>query len=208
MIDLCSLSQSKNNAFSGGKESGKQESQDKLKHNAPDKMEVELRIIRRESTTKNEKVDSAMMCWESTNNSLKEEPLVEPEKEVKKPVEKTEKQRHEEEHVKPTINTGNQLKIFIEDFSWKREDDGSTLEVVEPEQQEIVYITNLVDSLQKDSTQLYDEEDPNKNSLLREIGLLKSPPKIILIMFSKCTKNLVVMLTTLEITLRERTKRT
>ena len=32
----------------------------------------------------------------------------------------------------------------------------------EPEQQEIVYITNLEDGLQKDGTALYDEKGPNK----------------------------------------------
>ena len=59
-------------------------------------MEVELTTIRSKSTTKNEKVKSAMMCWESTSNFLEEEPHEEPEKVAKKPVEKTEKQKHEE----------------------------------------------------------------------------------------------------------------
>ena len=65
---------------------------------------------------------------------------------------------------------------MIEEFSWEREDGGSTLETEEPEQQEIVYITNLEDGLRKNGTELYDEEGPNEKSLLREIGLLKSPP--------------------------------
>ena len=65
---------------------------------------------------------------------------------------------------------------MIEEFSWEKEDDGSTLEAEEAEQQQIVYITNLEDGLRKDSTKLYDEEGPNEKSLLREIGLLKSPP--------------------------------
>ena len=39
VIDLCSVSQSKNNTFSEGKESTKQESQDKMKHDGTDKME-------------------------------------------------------------------------------------------------------------------------------------------------------------------------
>ena len=68
VINLCSVSQSKNNAFVEGKESTKQESQDKSKHNAVDKMEVEIRTIRSKSTTKNEKVKPAMMCWESMIN--------------------------------------------------------------------------------------------------------------------------------------------
>ena len=46
----------------------------------------------------------------------------------------------------------------------------------EPKQQEIVYITNLEDGLRKNRTKLYDEEGLDDKSLLREIGLLKSPP--------------------------------
>ena len=46
----------------------------------------------------------------------------------------------------------------------------------EPKQQGIVYISNLEDGLRKDSRKSYDEEGPNEKSLLREIGLLKSPP--------------------------------
>ena len=162
VIDLCSISQSKNDAFPEGKESAKQESQDKSKHDIADKMEMEFRTIRSKSTTKNEKVKSAMMCWESTSNFTEEEPHKEPEKVAKKPVEKMEKQKHEEEDVKPTLNIGSRLKIVIKEFSWEREDKGSTLETEEPEQQEIVYIKNLEDGLRKDSTKLYDEEGPNE----------------------------------------------
>ena len=176
VIDLCSVSQSKNKTFSEGKESAKQESQDKSKHHRTDKMEVELKTMRSESATKKGKVEYAMMCWEPTSNFSKEETHKEPEKVAKKPAKKTEKQKHEEEHVGPTLDTGSQLKISIKEFSWEREDDGSTLETEEPKQQQIVYITNLEDGLQKNSTKLYDKEGPNEKSLLREIGLLKSPP--------------------------------
>ena len=40
VIDLCSVSQSKNDTLSEGKESARQESQDKLKHDGMNKMEV------------------------------------------------------------------------------------------------------------------------------------------------------------------------
>ena len=105
MIDLCSVSQSKNDTFVEGKESTKQECQDKSKHDAVDKMEVELRTIRSKSMTKNEKVESAMMCWECMSNFTEEEPHKDPEMVAKTPVEKTEKPKHEEEHVEPTLNT-------------------------------------------------------------------------------------------------------
>ena len=130
VIDLCRVSQSKNDMFSEGKESAKQESQDKSKHDGMDKMEIKLKTMRSKSTTKEEKVESAMMCWEPTSNFLEEEPHEEPEKVAKKPVEKTEKQKHEEEHVGSTLDTGSRLKISIEEFSWEKEGIGSTLETV------------------------------------------------------------------------------
>ena len=107
VIDLCRVSQSKNDTFSDGKESTKQESQDKLKHDRTDKMEVKLKTMRNESMTKMEKVESTMMCWEPTSNLSKEETHKEPEKVAKKPAKKTEKQKHEEEHVGPTLDTGS-----------------------------------------------------------------------------------------------------
>ena len=47
-----------------------------------------------------------MMCWESTENLAEEEPR-EPENVMNKLVETMEKQKHEEEHVEPTLYTGN-----------------------------------------------------------------------------------------------------
>ena len=107
VIDLCSVSQSKNDTLSEGKESAKQESWDKSKHDGTDKMEAKLKTMKSESTTKNGKVKSAMMCWELTSDFSKEETHKEPEKVAKKPIEKTEKQKHEEEHVGPTLDTGS-----------------------------------------------------------------------------------------------------
>ena len=170
VINLCSVSQSKNDTFSEGKESTKQESRDKSKHDG-------LKTMRSKSTTKKGKVESAMMCWEPTSNFSKEETHEEPEKVVKKPAEKTEKQKHEEEHVGPKLDAGSRLKISIEEFGRGGKDDGSTLETVEPEQQQIVYIMNLEDGLPKNSTKLYDEEGPNekkpdvRNRLIEEPSL-------------------------------------
>ena len=176
VIDLCSVSWCGNDTISEGKESAMQESQDKSKHDETNKKVAELKTIRDESTTKNDNVESAMMCWESTESFVEKEHREEPEKMANKLVETTEKQKHEEEHVEPTLNTGNRLKISIEEFSWEREGDGPTLGAEEPEQQQIVYITNLEDGLRKNGTTLYEEKDPNEKSLLRETGLLKCPP--------------------------------
>ena len=162
--------------ISEGKESAMQESQDNSKHDETNKKIAELKTERDKSTIKKDNVESAMMCWESTENLAKEEPREEPEKVANKLVEMTEKQKHEEEHVEPTLHTGNRLKISSKEFSWEKESDGSTLGTEEPEQQEVVYITNLEDGLRKDGTALYNEEGPNKKNLLQETGLLKCPP--------------------------------
>ena len=103
-IDLCSVSQNKNEEHVEGKESTKQESQDKMKHDASDRMEDELRTKKSKSMTKNGEVETVMMCWEAMNTFPKEEPHKEPEKVEKKPIEKMENPKHEEEHVKPSLN--------------------------------------------------------------------------------------------------------
>ena len=174
VIDLCSVSRCGNNTISEGKESAMQESQDKSKHDETNKKVAKLKTIRDKSTTKKDNVESAMMCWESTESFVEKEHREEPEKMANELIETTKK--HEEEHVEPTLNTGNRLKISIEEFSWEREGDGSTLGAEEPEQQEVVYITNVEDGLRKDGTALYEGKDPNEKSLLRETGLLKCPP--------------------------------
>ena len=115
-------------------------------------MEVESKTMRSESTTKKKQVESAVMCCECTGNFAEEEPHEEPEKVAKKPIKKMEKQKHEEEQAGPTLDTGSRLKISIKEFSWEREDDGSTLEMEEPKQQDIVYIMNLEDGLRKNGT--------------------------------------------------------
>ena len=175
VINLCSASQNKNKAHGAGKESTKQESHDKTKPDTMDRMENKLKANKSKSTTKNRKVKTAMMCWESTNNFTEEEPHEEPEKVAKKPIEKMEKLKHEEEHVEPTLNTGNRLTISIEEFSWEREDNGSTLDMEEPEQQQVVYITNLENGSQKDGTKLYDEEGPNEKKPAAKNRLIEEP---------------------------------
>ena len=175
VINLCSVSQSKNEVHGKGKESTKQGSQDKTKPDAMDRMEYEIRTKKSKSMTKNEEVEVAMMCSEAMNNFPEEEPHKEPEKVEKKPIEKTEKPKHEEGNIKSTLNIDNRLKISIEEFSWEREDDGSTLDMEESEQQQLVYIMILKNGVQRDSTELYDEKAQMIKSLQQKIGLLKSP---------------------------------
>ena len=78
-----------------------------MKSDATDRMEDEIRTKKSKSTTKNEEVETAMLCWEVMNDLPKKEPHKEQEKIEKKPIEKMEKPKHEEEHVEPTLNIGN-----------------------------------------------------------------------------------------------------
>ena len=168
-------SQSKNDIISEGKESVKQESWDILKHYGMDKMEVKLKTMKNKSTTKKDKVESAMMCWELTSNFSKEETHKEPEKVAKKPAEKMKKQKHEEEHVGPTLDTDSRRKILLEELSWEREANGSTLEMEEPNQQQIVHIMNLEDGLRNNGTKLYNEKGLNEKKPAVRNRLIEEP---------------------------------
>ena len=92
VVDLCSVSQTKNDAHGKGKESAKQESQDKMKSDATDRMEDEIRTNKSKSMTKNEEVETMMMCWEAMNDLLEKDPCKKQEKEEKKTIKKTENQ--------------------------------------------------------------------------------------------------------------------
>ena len=56
VIDLCSVSQTKNDTCGKGKESAKKESQDKTKSDATDRMEDEIRTKKSKSTIKTKRL--------------------------------------------------------------------------------------------------------------------------------------------------------
>ena len=64
---------------------------------------------------------------------------------------------------------------MIEEFSWEREDNGSTLDPQETEQHQLVYFTNLKNGLEKDGMKLYDEEGPNNKKPEAENRLIEEP---------------------------------
>ena len=144
-----------------GKETTKQESQNKMKTNTITRMESKNRPGKGKPTAESEENETAILCWENVKDSPGKEPHVESENKGEKPIEKTQKPKDEEEHVNPTLHRGNQLKISIKEFSWETEDIGSILDTQETEQQQLVYIMNLEGGLQKDSMKLYEEEGPN-----------------------------------------------
>ena len=57
--------------------------------------------------TENKGNETAMMCWGVLKDSPRKEPHVESENKGEKPIEKMQKLKDEEEHVDPTLNTGN-----------------------------------------------------------------------------------------------------
>ena len=67
-----------------------------------------------------EENETMMMCWEDLKDSLGKEPHIELENEGEKPVENTQKPKDEEEHVKPTPNTGNRLKTQTKNLVGKQ----------------------------------------------------------------------------------------
>ena len=74
VIDLCSVSRSKKDSIPKGKESAMQESQDRSKHDETDRKLDEFTTVRDDPTIKKDNVESAMMCWEPTENLEEEEP--------------------------------------------------------------------------------------------------------------------------------------
>ena len=74
VIDLCSVSQTKIDERCEGKEHAKQESPDKMKTDTIDRMEDGNRPIKSKPTTKNEEVETTMMCWEAINDFSNKEP--------------------------------------------------------------------------------------------------------------------------------------
>ena len=208
VIDLCSVSRCENDPIPEGEESAMQESQDRSKHDETDRKLEEFTTLRDNPTTKKGNVESAMMCWEPIENLEEEESHDEQEEKANMLVETTEKQKHEEEHVGPTLVTGNRLKTSIEEFSWEKEDDESTFETEEPESGQLVYITNLENGLQMDGNELNDEIGPNEKKPVAYNRPAEKPSLNILNMKLTFTEKLVMTTNTLKISPRERTKRT
>ena len=48
-----------------------------------------------------------MMCWDNLKDSPGKEPHIESENKEEKPIEKMQKPKYEEDHVEPTLKTGN-----------------------------------------------------------------------------------------------------
>ena len=103
VIDLCSESKTINGKQHEGKESSKQESRDKMKINTIIRKKDRNRPGEGKPTTGKEEDEAMMMCWEVLKDSPRKEPQEESENKGEKPIEKMQKPKDEEEHVKPTL---------------------------------------------------------------------------------------------------------
>ena len=135
-----------------------------------------------------EEIKVAMMCWENSEGSLGKEPYKETDHQEERADEEMQKLKDEEEHVDSTLHAGNQQKISIEEFSWGKEDDASTLNTQEMAQRQLVYITNLENSLQNYSTKVNEEEGPKDKKPAAKNRSFERPSLINLCQGSKMYK--------------------
>ena len=78
-----------------------------MKTNTIARKESKNRPGKGKPTAKNDEYETMMMCWENLEDPSAKEPHEESENEGEKPIEKMQKPKHQEQHVEPTLNTGN-----------------------------------------------------------------------------------------------------
>ena len=93
----------------------------------------------------NKRIESAMMCWESLEDSEQEEKTRKTIGQDEGTNDDKEKQndKNDEEHVKSTVYMGNQLKIHVEELKLGVDDNALTLTTQETLVKNLVYITNI-----------------------------------------------------------------
>ena len=91
VIDLCSESKTKNGERCEGKESSKEESQDKMEINTIIRKKGKNRPGEGNPTTENKENETMMVCWEVLNYSPRKEPHEESENERERSIEKMQK---------------------------------------------------------------------------------------------------------------------
>ena len=87
-----------------------------------------------------------MMCWESLEDSEQEKRTIKTigqDEETNNDKEKQDDDKDNNEHVKSTVYTGNQLKIPVEELKLGVDDNASTLATQETLVKNLVYITNI-----------------------------------------------------------------
>ena len=101
---------------------------------------------KRFQTDKDETYESAMMCWESLDNSeqaTKKRKTIGQDKEPNDDKKMQADEMDDEKHIKCTIYKGNQLNIPVEELKLGGDDNASTLATQETLVKNLVYITNI-----------------------------------------------------------------
>ena len=81
-------------------------------------------------TNENERVESAMMCWENLEDPAQEKQIrktIGQDEETNDDKGKQNNEEADEEHVESTVRTGDQLKILVEELKLGVDDDALTL---------------------------------------------------------------------------------
>ena len=94
----------------------------------------------------NENYKSAMMCWESLEDSeqeSKKRKTIRRDKETNDDKEKQDDKMDDEKHIQHTVYTGNRLNIPVEELKLGVDDDAWTLTTQETLVKNLVYITNI-----------------------------------------------------------------
>ena len=106
---------------------------------------------------------AAMMCWETLEGFMAEEPNKETSCQDERPDDDKEKPNYDEaqeEHANCTLHTGNQLKLLIKEFTSGMEENALILATQETSQKKLVYISNLKKDSQNNGIELNKEEGP------------------------------------------------
>ena len=101
---------------------------------------------KRFQTDKDETYESAIMCWESLDDSdqaTKKRKTIGQDKEMNDDKEMQAVEMDDEKHIKCTIYMGNQLNIPVEELKLGGDDNASTLATQETSVKNLVYITNI-----------------------------------------------------------------
>ena len=94
----------------------------------------------------NKNYKSAMMCWESLEDSeqeSKKRKTIGQDEETNDDKEKQDNKMDDEEHIQCTVYTGNRLNIPVEELKLGVDDDTSTLATQETSVKNLVYIMNI-----------------------------------------------------------------
>ena len=136
-----------------------------------------------EELNEKESYESAMMCWESLDDSEPTSKKRKTHSQDEATNDKADKMDNKM-HTKHTTNTGIQLNIPVDDLQLGADDDASMLATQETSAKNLVYITNLPEGKLdrtknvRDSSKNSGEQDNKKNSPLEKSDQVTSNDKL------------------------------